>query len=188
VPFPLPAESRRVARILRVGRHRFFRALMLWAPLPSLVTVGAASALVAAVWLEGWEWAHIYAALARSINWGVANLLSFHWVVEGIRQIRLKYVVTVALLGLVSWLAFREAYASVWPATRCKLLRDRASFWRRLLTGWKHAKRFKGNLLWLFKFLPLAAVFAVSAVAWVSHALFAKPFLWKTRDPEGLDR
>lgn len=187
VPFPLPPESRRVARILRVGRHRFFRALMLWAPLPSLVTVGAAAGLVAVVWREGWEWAHAYAALARSIDWGVANLLSFPWVVEGIRQIRLKYVATAALLALVIWLAFREAYAKAWPATRCKLLRDRAGLWRRLLNGWKRAKRFKGNLLWLFKFLPLA-VFAVSAVAWLSHALFAKPFQWKTRDAEGLDR
>jgi hypothetical protein len=53
-------------------------------------------------------------------------------------------------------------------------------------SGW-NVKRFKGNLLWLFKYLPLT-VFVVSAVAWVSHCLFAKPFQWKTRDSEGLGR
>jgi hypothetical protein len=118
----------------------------------------------------------------------VTELLTFDAVIECIRLIQLKYVAAIALLGLVTWLASREAYTKwVWPAARYKLLRDRAGIWRKALTLWKNLKRFKGNLLWLFKFLPLT-VFVVSAVAWVSHCFFAKPFQWKTRDSEGLDR
>jgi hypothetical protein len=53
---------------------------------------------------------------------------------------------------------------------------------------WKAVNRFKGNLLWLFKYLPLAAVVVVSLVALSSHALGARPFERATRDPQGLDR
>jgi predicted acylesterase/phospholipase RssA len=188
VPLPLALELSRVERILKVGRHRFFRALMLWAPLSSVVTLGAAAGLVAAVWIKGWEWPDVYAALVESITWAATQLLSFAWLVECVQRIELKWVAAIALLVLVCWLAFRETYTRmVWPVTQYKLLRDRAGIWRKVVTLWKNLKRFKGNLLWLFKYLPLA-VFVVSALAWVSHAFFAKPFQWKTRDPEGIDR
>ena len=184
VPFSMAADRERVERILRAGKHRFFRALMLWAPLPSVVIIGAATALVAAVWIEGWDWPHVYAA----ISWGVTRLLTFEWAIESIQRIQLKHVAAITLILLVFWLAFRQAGTRMlWPTARYKLLRDQAGFWRKVLTAWKNLKRYKGNLLWLFKFLPLT-VFPVSAVAWLSHGLFAKPFLRRTRDPGGLDR
>lgn len=188
VPFSLAADRKRLERILRAGRHRFFRALMLWAPLPSAVTLGAASALVAAVWLQGWEWSDARAAIGSALHWAVANWLSLDWVVDSIRRVQLKHVAAIALLGLAGWLALHETYAKMLrPTARYKLLRDRAGIWRKALTLWKNVKRLKGNLLWLFKLLPLT-VLLLSAAAWVSHGLCAKPFQWKTRDPAGLDR
>jgi hypothetical protein len=149
-----------------------------------VATLGAVSALVAAVWINGWEWPHVYAAISR----GVTTLLTFDWLIECIQRVQLKWVAAIALLSLVAWLALREPYTKmVWPTARYKLLRDRAGFWRKVLALWNNLKRVKGNLLWLFKFLPLS-VAVLSAVAWVSHCLFAKPFQWKTRDPDGLDR
>lgn len=188
VPFSLAADRERVERILRAGRYRFFRALMLWAPLPSVVTLGAASALVAAVWFEGWDWSDAGAAIGNALEWVVANWLSLDWVVDSVRRVQLKHVAAAALLGLAGWLALHDSYAKMLrPTARYKLLRDRAGVWRRALTLWKNVKRLKGNLLWLFKLLPLS-VLLLSAVAWVSHGLGAKPFQWKTRDPAGLDR
>lgn len=115
VPFTVHLERPRVERILKLkaGRHRFFRALMLWAPLPSVVTVGAASGLVAAVWINGWGWAHVYAVINRVVT----ELLTFDAVIECIRLIRLRYVAAIALPWLITWLASREAYTKwVWPA------------------------------------------------------------------------
>lgn len=186
-PFPATLPAPRVARILEAGRHRFFRALMLWAPLPTAATLGTASALVVAVWSRGWDWSDAWNAAIRAAEWAAVNLLTLEWVVEGVRQVRLKYVVAAALAALIGWLALREARA-LWPAARYALLRERAGGWRRALTLWKNLKRFKGNLLWLFKFLPLAAVVVVSTIASLSHVLGAKPFQRATRDPEGLNR
>lgn len=183
MPFKLAGTPAQVERILKVGRHRFFRALMLWAPLSALATLAAASGLGVAAWLNDWGWADAWAAIVRA----AATLLAYDAVFDAIRQVRLKHVAAALVVALVAWLALREA-CQAWPPARGTLLRDRAGFRRRLLTFWKNLKRYAANLLWLFKFLPLAAVLAVSAAASVSHGLFAKPFQWKTRDPEGLDR
>ncbi|HEY0663044.1 MAG TPA: hypothetical protein VGD18_00370, partial [Thiobacillaceae bacterium] len=183
-PLPLTAPACRVGRILRAGRYRFFRALMLGAPLPSLVTVAGASALVAAVWIRGWDWADVYAAG----RWALAELLTYDAVIDWVRRIELKHVAAGGLVALLAWIAVGATRANrVWETARYKLLSERSGAWRRVLTGWKNLKRYRGNLLWLFKLLPLA-VFAVSAAAWIGHGLFAKPFQWKTRDPAGLDR
>lgn len=183
MPFELAGTSAQVERVLKVGRHRFFRALMLWAPLSVVATLAPASSLGVAAWLNDWEWTAACAAISRA----AATLLAYDAVIDAIRQVRLKHVAAALVTALVAWLALRQA-CSAWPATRGTLLRDRTGFRRRLLTFWKNLKRYKGNLLWLFKLLPLAAVLAVSAAAWASHGLFAKPFQWKTRDAKGLDR
>ena len=182
MPFELEAAPAQVARILRAGRHRFFRALMLWAPLPVAVTLAAASGLAAAAWLNDWEWMDAWAAVSRA----AATLLAYDAVIAAIRGIRPKHVAAALAGAAVAWLALREA-RSWWPAGGT-LLRERTGLRRRLLNVWKNMKRYKANLLWLFKLLPLAVVLAVSAAAWLSDGLFARPFRWKTRDPEGLDR
>ncbi len=184
IPLPPARTARHVERILRVGRHRFFRALLLRVPLSTLATIVAALGLVATLWIKGWDWPQLYAAM----RWVVTQLLTFDALVYWLSQVQLKWVAAVALLVFLAWLALREAYSSwLWPAARYKLLRERAGLWRKALRVWKNLKRYKGNLLWLFKFLPLTVI-VVSAAAWVSHVLFAKPFQCNTRDPEGLDR
>lgn len=188
LPFRINLENDRVERILKVGEHRLFRALMLWAPLSTLVTLGAATGLVSAVWINGWEWPKLYAALNTFIHWVVTKLLTWDWMSVLIQSISLRYALTLVLLLPFIWWFIKNCLEPWASLLVLKIGHEFSGKWRWVLWIWKTAKGLKGNLLWiLFKLLPVA-VLVVVPIAWASHFLFDKPFQWKTRDPEGLDR
>ena len=98
----------------------------------------------------------------------------------------LLYALIIALCLPLVWLILKQCLA-VWVLRGVQYMRrEYARTWRSVLTFWKNVSGFKGNLLWLFKLLPIAAL-VVIPIAWVSHLFFNIPFQWKTTDPEGLD-
>jgi predicted acylesterase/phospholipase RssA len=97
MPFPMPLDKdkrKRVEYILKVGKLRFFRALMLGAPLSILVTVIAAAGLLITVKVNAWEWTDAYAA----INWVVAKLLTWDILIASLQSIPLLLALTILLL------------------------------------------------------------------------------------------
>lgn len=187
VPFPMNLDDdsvkARVEGILKAGKHRFFRALRLWAWLSIGVTFLAVAGLLFAVWINDWQWTHVYAA----IIWVVEKLLTWNDLIAWIQGIPLLHALVIALVLLVIGL-FLTKCLGPWASRFVQYMRrEYSGVWRMLLTLWKNVKSLKGNLLWLFKLLPVT-VLAVVPIAWVSHLFFAKPFQWKTRDPEGLDK
>jgi predicted acylesterase/phospholipase RssA len=192
VPYPMDLAKLRVLRrvhgILGVGRSRIFRSLMLGAPLSVALTLLAALALVWVTWTHNVQWAQLYAWISKGIVWVVTTLLTWEALVDLVQRIELKYVVAIALLALIVWLAFGRARTDgSGSGAIYVILRQHAGLWRKFMTVSKTLKSYKGNLLWLFKLLPLT-ILVVPVVAIVSHFFFAKPFERKTRDPQGLDR
>ncbi len=186
LPFPMDLHDQvtrsRVERILKVGQHRFFRSLMLGAPVSVVVTVCAAITLLAAVSMNKWQWANV----SDGIKWLVTKVLTWDFIVVALQSIPLLYALVIVLCVPLVWLILTQCLAG-WVLRGVQYMRrEYARTWRSVLTFWKNARGFKGNLLWLFKLLPIAAL-VVIPIAWVSHLFFAVPFRWKTTDPEGLD-
>jgi hypothetical protein len=178
VPIPIASDVKRITRILAVGEHRFLRALMLGAPMTVLFTLCALGVIVWAIYAQGLSWMDLYDGLATVAK----ELLS--WVLPAIEWIELRIFAPVALLVLVVWLVVRSYRVGV--QRRFKSVRRRHAHrvrWAATTLKWLIGLR--GNLLWIFKGLPIVAVLAVSGVACLSYLFFAIPFLRATREPEG---
>jgi hypothetical protein len=146
-----------------------------------LITIVVVVVLVGATWYFRLEWAHVYAA----IEWVVAKLLVWDWFIELIQKIPLRWALPIVILAPLVWWFIKECLDPLVSRFVLYMRSKKAAMWRKLLLFWKNLKGAKGNLLWVFKALPVV-VLVVAPVAWVS-LVFAKLFQWATRDPSGLD-
>jgi hypothetical protein len=182
VPMPIVSDvsdADRINRILRVGRHRFFRALMLRALETVVFTLSAAVALAWFVFAQGLSWDDLYAALGALVHWLVS------WVAPVIEWIDPRWLASLALAALLAWLLAQPHRASMERGIR-SLRRRHVRRARRGATTLKWLIGLCGNLLWIFKGLPLIVALAVSAAACISHLCFALPFLRVTRNRIGM--
>lgn len=187
VPFPMNLDDdsvkERVEGILKAGKHRAFRALRLGAWLSVGATLVAVAGLLFAVWFNEWEWTHVKAA----INWVVTKLLTWDYLIAWMQSIPLLHALLIVLVLLIIGLFLNKCLGPCAARFVQYMRREHPGMWRMVLTFGKNVKDFKWNALWLFKALPLTVLVMVP-IACVSHCFFAKPFQWKTHDPEGLDR
>lgn len=189
VPLPLGASAERVQQILKAGQSRFLRALRVKAPLSVAATLLTCLAVTALIWLRGWDWAGLNAGLAASgaqiAAWagqGAIGLIPPLFLIPLLQWIALRWVAVVLVAGLVVWIVTPDS-ASGRLAGGALLGRQSRSRWRTLATI---AKTLQHRKSWLVLLAVPAVVLVVPAVAVLGHVLFARPFLGRASDPDGL--
>ena len=155
-PLPLMQPPPKQRRALKVGAHRFFRALILGAVEAWIFTLAAAGAAIYLSWRLRLSLRDILGYLHV-----VAELL---WPFDVDRRISLGLLI-LAVVAVVAVLI-------AWPKVMDRLRRV-----RRLVTAVKWARALSGNMLWPFGFLPLWLSLLGSLIAGVSHFVYGRAFL-----------
>jgi predicted acylesterase/phospholipase RssA len=169
-PVEIGMDKTRARRVVEVGRHRFFRALRLGAPVSWLFVIGLVGGLAFVTWDVAVSFRGLVEGAARELVAAVDT--AFAWLPEG------WTARTVSLGKLVLWAAAAAALLLVMPE---KVIG--AARWLAWLG--KMARAYSGNLLWLIGGLP-AVVAAVSSIAAaISYVFFYLPFRAATRAGTG---
>jgi predicted acylesterase/phospholipase RssA len=159
-PLPRLAPEARETRLLRVGMHRFFRALRFGAWDAWIVTLGLTGAAIAVTWRVR--------LTPRDFGAWVGDLLTRLWPLPADRPISLGLLVLL--------LAAVVAVVAAWPG----LVRGLAGV-RRLVTAVKWTRALAGNLSWPLGLLPVWLSLLAAAVAALSHWVFNRAFLRVSR-------
>lgn len=178
-----------VRRMLFAGRARFLRALMLHAPLSVASVVVVLGAIVISAWVWPVSWDDLNAWLvATATKWLPELLTTFvEWIppltlIPIVDAIGPPCLVTIVAIWVLYWVGLKEPVRRKLAAMRRKDALPRqwsrkwaaVVKWFRLLRGWT-----------FLLLVPVVAVF-VSIFAILADVFFARPFLRRTSDPEGL--
>jgi predicted acylesterase/phospholipase RssA len=165
-PVDIGAHRTRAQRIVEVGRHRFFRALRLGAPVSWLFVIALVGAVAALTWNVPVSLRGIVEAASRQLVIAVES--AFAWLPGG-------WTGSAVSLGkLVLWAAAIAALLLLIPERIVTAAR-----WLAWLG--KMARAYSGNLLWVLGGLPAVVAIVSSASAAISYVFFYLPFRAATR-------
>ena len=176
-PKTIHREGDEVKSILQAGKSRFFRALMLGAPLSILFSAAVFIAVVWGTWSIRLSVQDAIMTLARS---------SFGWIESTIPYFGAgwtKYPFSVGLAVLIV-----TAGIALWtliPAEWIEWFRNRyLRLFSRLATVAKWSRSLVWNVLWFFGPVLLVIAFAGAAIGWISHLFYYLPFASRTRNEQ----
>ena len=176
-PLPLLAGSRRIHSILSVGRTRFFRALMLGAPISWILTL----AVIGGILWQSWD---IRLSVSGLTSWlattgtqwldGIIPLLSPGWTTRtlGIGAAILGGITLAVILGVL------------WPMLIRRLGARYPRGTRRILFAAKWTRSYAANVLWLLGGAPIFIACVGAGLAWIAYLFYHVPFLGRTRNRE----
>ncbi|WP_455206906.1 patatin-like phospholipase family protein [Kaarinaea lacus] len=167
-------KSTEINKILKVGKSRFFRSLMLHVPVSWIFTTLVSAGLIWLVW-------DIKASPREILNRGFDFILTWFestmpWF--GIswteREIPIGLLILIALLALV----VVKALPKLSQYLRTRWWRG----YRAYLSVSKLMRSFRGNILWFFGWFPVLFSIIVAVFATLNHVFYYLPFKWYTRN------
>lgn len=188
-PLAMHRTQEDVQSVLVAGRARFLRALVLHAPLSVASVLVVLGAIVVSAWLWPVSWEDLNKWVVNTGTTWLPKLLAtiVGWIppltlIPIVDAITPPWLVTIVAIGVLCWVGLKGPVRRKLAAMLRKediprqWLRKWAAVvkWFRLLRGWT-----------FLLLVPVLAVF-VSIVAVLADVFFARPFLRRTSDPEGL--
>ena len=175
LPRPLLGwKTTEINKVLKVGKSRFFRSLMLHVPVPWIFTAVAGAGLI---WLM-WD---IKASPREILNRGFDLILiwfekTMPWFGTSWteRDIPIGVLVLITLLVLL----IVKAMSKLPQILRARWWRG----YRGYLFVSKLLRSFRGNILWLFGWFPVLFAIIVALFATLNHIFYYLPFKWYTRN------
>lgn len=174
-PIPLLASPSRIRRTLAAGRSRFFRALLLGAPVSWIVTLAAIGWIVWATWDIRLSVDDVIAWLSTTgLEWldSLVPWFGPDWTYSPV-GVGAAILVAIGLVALAT---------AIWPRLIGRLGNRFPRATRKILFAVKWARSYAANLLWLLGGAPIFIAGIGAAIAWIAHLCYHLPFLSRTRN------
>jgi hypothetical protein len=183
LPFPQLNSSKRVKKIIKVGKSRFGRALMLGAPWTWAFTLAIAAGIIYFIIKNR----NVPISVHQILTWiagKVVNLIesSISWFGSAWTQqpFSLGTALLILFLAVSVWIGLRWILG--FNLVEYLQQKDLLSWARRVAWIAKWTKGVSANLLWVIGGLPVIISLVSCVFSFISHIFFYLPFKKKTTD------